>query len=86
MKGFLYILRDAHGKFYIGSTSNLKRRLHQHDLGHTQTTRAMAVPKLVLSQEYISLSEARKIERRLKGLKRKDYIEKIVQDGYIRSA
>ena len=39
---------------------------------------------LVLNQEYSTLSKARKIEYRLKRLKRKDYIKKIVEDGYIR--
>ena len=84
MPAFVYILRDAKGRFYIGSTSDLTRRLRQHSLGHTQTTRNMSSPKLVLSQEYASLLDARRIEKRLKALKRKDYIEKIVKDGYIR--
>jgi putative endonuclease len=85
MSAFVYILRDINNKFYIGSTTDLKRRLSQHNTGHTQTTRNMAAPTLVLSQEYASLSDARKIEKKLKSLKRKDYIEKIVKDGYIRN-
>ena len=44
----------------------------------------MGEVKIVLAQEYSSLSLARRIENRLKNLKRKDYIEKIVNDGYIR--
>jgi len=40
--------------------------------------------ELVLSQEYDSLEMARSIERRIKKLKRKNYIEKIVKDGYIK--
>lgn len=84
MKGFVYILRDFNERYYIGSTENLERRIKQHQLGHTQTTRNMKRPVLVLAQEYGSLANARKIERKLKGLKRKDYIEKIVRDGYIR--
>ncbi|MFH1207160.1 MAG: GIY-YIG nuclease family protein [Patescibacteria group bacterium] len=84
MKAFVYILRDAHGKFYIGSTTDLKRRLRQHQLGHTRTTRNMTSPELVHSQEYAALLEARKIERRLKNLKRKDYIARIIQDGNIK--
>ncbi len=55
-------------------------------LGHTQTTRNMANAKLVLSQEVSSLALARKIEQRLKKMKRKDYIERIVADGYIKIA
>ena len=84
MFGFLYILKDNNGKFYIGSTDDLKRRLKQHYLGHTQTTRNMKNPTLVFSQKFSSLQEARKIEARIKKLKRKDYIEKIIKDGYIK--
>jgi len=40
--------------------------------------------ELVFSQMFDTLEEARKIELRLKKLKRKDYIEKIVKDGYIK--
>jgi len=84
MKNFVYILRDDKGKFYIGSTNNLKRRLSAHLNGHTQTTSRMINPVIVLAQEYETLECARKIERRLKKLKRRDYIEKMVKEGYIK--
>lgn len=84
MKGYLYILRDAKGKFYIGSTNDLRRRLKQHADGHTQTTRNMKNSDIVLVQECESLVKARNLERKIKKLKRKDYIEKMVKDGYIK--
>ncbi len=84
MKGFVYILKDEKEKFYIGSTTDIKRRLRQHGSAHTQTTHRMQKPKLVLLQEYNSLKTAREIERKIKNLKRKDYIEKMINDGYIR--
>ena len=84
MKGYIYILRNSKGQFYIGSTDNLNRRLHQHKLGHTQTTRNMKDFEVALVQEFDSLKLARDVERRIKNLKRKDYIEKMIQDGYIR--
>jgi len=40
--------------------------------------------EVALNQEYESLNLARKIETKIKKLKRKDYIEKIINDGYIR--
>ncbi len=46
----------------------------------------MGEPKLVLVQEFKSLLMARKIEIKIKNMKRKDYIEKIVADGYIKLA
>jgi predicted GIY-YIG superfamily endonuclease len=58
--------------------------MKQHASGHTQTTRNMQSPKLIFSQEYGSLDEARKIEKKLKSFKRKDYIDTIIADGYIK--
>ena len=84
MKAWIYILKDINGKFYIGSSNNLKRRLKQHLLGYAQTTRRMNSPKMVLSQEVDSLLTARKIEYKLKKMKRRDFIEKIIADGHIR--
>ena len=83
-KGYIYILKDRNGKFYVGSTDNLERRFKQHKNGHTQTTRNMNDFEIVLKQEYESLKLARKIELKIKKLKRKDYIEKMINDGYIR--
>jgi len=84
MKSYVYILRDQRGKFYVGSTSDIERRIKQHFSGHTQTTRNMKELKLIFSQEYESLEIARRIERKIKKLKRKDYIEKMIKDGYIK--
>jgi predicted GIY-YIG superfamily endonuclease len=41
-------------------------------------------PEPVLVQKFNTISKARKAERKIKKMKRKDYIEKIVQDGYIK--
>jgi len=56
----------------------------QHQAHHTQTTDRMGNIHLVFSQEYNTLEEAKFIERRLKKLKRKDYLQKIIDDGYIK--
>ncbi len=84
MKGYVYILKDENNKFYIGSTTDINRRLKQHKANHTHTTHRMQMPKLVLLHEYPTLEIARKIERKIKTLKRKDYIEKMIKDGYIK--
>ena len=84
MGGFVYILQDKNFKFYIGSTSDIDRRIKQHLNGHTQTTRNMNEPKLILTQKYNTLEEARSVERKIKKLKRKDYIEKMIQNGFIK--
>ena len=85
MKGFVYIIKDGlSNRFYIGSTNDVKRRMLQHSHGNTKTTNRTKEKAVVLIQEFDSLETARKIELRLKKFKRKDFIEKIVRDGYIK--
>lgn len=81
--GYVYFLEDSKGKYYIGSTTDLDRRLRQHFSGHTHTTKRMLNLKLVFSQKFDNLEDARKIELKLKRLKRKDYLKRIVEDGHI---
>ncbi len=82
---FVYILQSARdSRFYIGSSINLEKRLQHHKAGGTPTTKRFGEVVLVFKQSYPTLKEARAIERKLKKLKRRDYIEKIVRDGVIK--
>ena len=67
--GYVYILKSNKGKFYVGSTNDLKRRFEQHISGYTHTTARMEKLELVFSQEYESLEKARYVELKLKKLK-----------------
>ncbi len=81
-----YILKSLHdGRFYVGSTTDIKARLSHHLGGHTPSTRRFGEVALVFRQEFATLKEARNIESRLKRLKRRDYLEKIVRDGKLRA-
>jgi len=64
----------------------MERRFKQHQIGHTPSTKRMKGLELVFSQKFDSLKEARHIEQKLKKLKRHDYLEKIVNDGFIKIA
>jgi len=81
---WVYILENEDGKYYIGSTTNLDNRLKHHQGGHTPSTKRLGRLKFVFSQEYKLLKSARIIERKLKKLKRKDYIKKIIEQGTIK--
>ena len=80
----VYILEFENGKFYVGSTTDLERRLRQHSSGHTHSTERLGIGELVFKQDYDTLEDARSVEYKLKKLKRHDYIAKIVADGYIK--
>ena len=78
----VYILKTERG-YYIGSTDNLDRRIEQHLSGYTPSTKRMGSIELVFFQKFDNLKEARKVEYKLKRLKRRDYIEKVIKDGII---
>lgn len=52
--------------------------------GHTPSTYRMGKIKLVFSQEFEFLKDARSIESKLKKLKRHDYIANIIKDGFLK--
>lgn len=81
----VYILQSLRdGRFYIGSTVALSARWRHHKGGFTHSTKRFGPLRIVLTQEYATLKEARYVERRIKALKRKDYIEQMVKDGCIK--
>lgn len=81
---FVYILQNDIGKYYIGSTINLEDRINHHMGGYTPSTKRLGNLRLIFSQKYHTLKEARSVEMKLKKLKRHDYIANIVKDGFIK--
>jgi predicted GIY-YIG superfamily endonuclease len=81
---YVYILENEESKYYVGSTTDLERRMEHHMGGYTPSTHRMGKLRLVLLQEYKTLLEARRVEFKLKSLKRHDYIANIVKDGFIK--
>ena len=76
---WLYILKnEATGRYYIGSTNNLDRRLKQHKSGSTRTTRVLKTHNLVYTENYDNILEARFREKKLKSYKSKKYIEWLI--------
>lgn len=85
MKGYVYILRSLKNqRFYIGSTIDVNNRFKKHQDGLVFSTKRNRPYKIELTQEYSTITQAKQIEYRIKNLKRKDYIEKIIKDGYIK--
>jgi len=82
---YVYILESLRdGRYYIGSTENLEKRLKHHRGGFTPSTKRFGTIRLIFKQEYENIKDARHIERKLKNLKRKDYIDKIIEEGFIK--
>lgn len=73
VKYFVYLLECADGTFYIGSTNDVEKRVHEHN--HTKNgahyTKIRRPVTLRYTEECATLSEARKRENELKQLTRK---------------
>ncbi|MCU0785964.1 MAG: GIY-YIG nuclease family protein [Verrucomicrobia bacterium] len=64
---YVYISHGASGRHYIGSTTNLTRRLDEHRRGQMHTTKRLGGElTLLASVELASLEEARALEREMK--------------------
>ncbi len=57
---YVYVLESLKDKkFYIGSTSNLKRRLDEHNCGKNVSTKYRKPFKLVYFEQFSTINEAR---------------------------
>ena len=64
---YVYVIRGAKGRHYIGATENLERRFSEHQSGSNHTTKRLGAPvELIASREFPSMTEARAFERQLK--------------------
>ena len=68
---YTYILECSNGQYYVGSTTNLERRLQEHQAGlGANFTRKHLPVKLVYYEEYQSVEQAFRRERQLHGWSR----------------
>ena len=64
---FLYILRNSTGRHYVGITNlNLKERLQRHNKGDVYSTKFGKPWKLIYSELFKNLKEARGREKQIK--------------------
>jgi len=77
----IYILESLKNhSYYIGSTNDINRRLREHNDGLVKSTKNILPLELKLFFECDNLKEARRLEYKIKKLKRKDLIERMIQD------
>jgi putative endonuclease len=74
---FVYMLECKDKTFYIGSTNNLEKRIHQHNHAKNGAhyTKIRRPVKLVYSKKCKTYAESRKREGELKRLSRKEKLE-----------
>jgi len=83
---YIYILQSqVNFRYYIGSTTNLERRINEHNNGQSKYTSLTKPFKLVFSQEFKNIQLAKKIESKLKRFKSRQIIDRIVKDKVIKT-
>jgi len=63
----VYVLRSHRdGGLYIGLTTNIRRRLEEHNRGYQRSTKSRRPFDVMLTEEFASLQEAREREKQHK--------------------
>jgi len=71
MRGYMYILRCSDGSYYTGSTTDLHRRIGQHQNGEgANHTRKHLPVELVYYEEYPRIDDAFQREKQVQGWRR----------------
>lgn len=75
MNYYTYILiSELNGKFYIGQTQDLDKRLLNHNAGYSKYTKKFIPWKIYVYKQVESRSDALKLEKNLKNLKSRNRI------------
>lgn len=82
MDYYVYILQsEKDNGYYIGITSNLKKRLFFHNQGLVKSTKYRRPLKIIHTEKFKSKPEALKREKFLKRQKGSDVFKKIISLG-----
>ena len=79
-KGFIYILRCADNRLYIGSTRDIDKRIEAHKDGKVRTTKSRRPIKLIYSEEMTTYTEARKRELYLKSGTGREWLKQKLEE------
>ncbi|MFA4967373.1 MAG: GIY-YIG nuclease family protein [Candidatus Margulisiibacteriota bacterium] len=76
---YVYILKsENNGKYYIGCTKDIEKRIREHNSGKTKSIKAFLPYSVAYKEEFTNFSEARKRERFIKAQKSRKYIDELI--------
>ncbi|MFB3924111.1 MAG: GIY-YIG nuclease family protein [Terriglobia bacterium] len=80
MRFYLYILRStSSGRFYVGHTEDVARRLAEHNQGRASSTRNRGPWEVIHTEEFATRSEASRRERAIKKMKSHAWMEQLAR-------
>ena len=75
-----YVLRsESTGKFYVGHTENLTKRIVEHNSNRTRSTMNRGPWELFYSEQFPTRSAASQREREIKGMKSHAWIAQLAR-------
>ena len=66
MNWYVYVLQNKDGKWYIGSTRDLKKRILNHNSGKSRSTKYGIPWKVIYCEISLNINDARAREKYLK--------------------
>ncbi len=82
MNYFTYILYSSKlHRYYYGQTSDLLRRLEEHNSGLTKSTKAGIPWEIIYSKSFTTRIEAVQFEQKLKKARNKKYIKWFIENS-----
>ncbi len=81
-----YVLQNQEGKFYIGHTEDLERRLAEHnspEVGEGKFTHKHGPWQIVWSEAHPSRAEAMKREKQIKNMKSARWVREHLLEGRV---
>lgn len=77
---YVYCLHLSNNKIYTGSTSDLKRRINEHNTSQVKSTKKYLPAVLIGYEAYILKSDAQRREKYLKTTEGKRYFRQQFKD------
>ena len=77
---YTYILRNDQDKHYIGSCSDIAKRLRRHNANSVRSTKNKGPFKLVHKEEFATKTEARKRENQIKSYKGNSVFSRLLRN------
>lgn len=76
----VYILYSVQkDRYYIGFTTDLELRIHEHNSGHTKSTQSGRPWQIVYKKQFDSRSEAVRYENYLKRMKSRRFLQELIE-------
>ncbi len=80
MAFYTYILRSlSSGRFYVGHTSDLAKRIAEHNANRTRSLKNRGPWELVHAEEFPTRGKAARREREIKRMRSRRWIEQAVR-------